>query len=196
MSREQCHTNWEFVNNAGRSSFTAVLLFAALLLIGDPLTGASALPNQPTFDETRGVILEGDAARDLVEQCGGTYESKRRLSSADIKLLDQELAPLLAVDLKRAGSDATPDEYYRQYAAGRIGKWDAIFVNGFHQSEFSGPSSISEYAKWRSQLVSVDDGGTHYWCAIYSKGIKGHFVRFKNEGGGEGVTHVQFHGLG
>lgn len=173
-----------------------MLVIAAISLVGDPLTGASAIPNQPTFDETRGVILEGDAARELVELCGGTNESKRRLSSADIKHLDRELAPLLAVDLKRAGSDATPDEYYRQYAAGRIGKWDAIFVNGFHQSYLSDFSSTSEYATWQNQLVSVSDGGTLYWCAIYSKGIKGHFVRFKNEVGGEGTTHIQFHGLG
>jgi hypothetical protein len=167
---------------------------------GDPLTGqftqASAVQNQPTFDETRGAILEGDAAHELVEQCGDTIESKHRLSSADIKRLDQELAPLLAADLKRAGSGATPHEYYRQYAAGRIGKWDAIFVNGFHESYFSGPFSATEYATWRRQLVSVDDGGTHYWCAIYSRGIKGHFVRFNKEGGGEGATHVAFHGLG
>jgi len=166
----------------------------------DPLTGkyaqASAVQNQLTFDETRGVILEGDAARQLVDQCGGTNESNGRLSSADIKHLDQELAPLLAVDLKRAGSGATPHEYYRQYDVGRIGKWDAIFVNGFHESYFSAPFSTAEYAIWRYQLVSVDDGGTHYWCAIYSKGINGHFVRFKNQGGAEGATHVEFHGLG
>ena len=167
---------------------------------GDPLTGkyarASAVKNRPTFDETRGVILEGDAARELVEQCGGTVEPKNQLSSADIKQLDQELAPLLAADLKRAGSRATPHEYYRQYAAGRIGKWDAIFVNGFHESYFSGSFSTDEHLMWRYQLVSVSDGGTHYWCAIYSKGIKGHFVRFKKEGGGEGATLVAFHGLG
>jgi hypothetical protein len=165
---------------------------------GEPLTDKYArtpdIQNQPTFDETRGVILEGDAARELVERCG-TIEWNR-LSSADINHLDQELAPLLAADLKRAGSGATPHEYYRQYAAGRIGKWDAIFVNGFHESYFSGPFSTAEYATWRQQLVSVSDGGTHYWCAIYIKGIKGHFVRFKKEGGAEGATHVAFHGLG
>lgn len=166
---------------------------------GDPLTRkherALAVQNQPTFDETRGVILEGDAARELVEQCGGTVEPKKQLSSADIKHLDQELAPLLAADLKRAGSGATPQEYYRQYAAGRIGKWDAIFVNGFHESYFSDSFSTDEHVIWRHQLVSVDDGGTLYWCAIYSKGIAGHFVRFEKEGG-EGTTHVAFHGLG
>lgn len=137
-----------------------------------------------------------DAARELVEQCGGTIGPKNRLSAPDIKQLDEELAPLLAADLKRAGSGATPHDYYRQYAAGRIGNRDAIFVNGFHEAHFSGPFSTAEYATWRYQLVSVDDGGTHYWCAIYGKGIKGHFVRFAEEGGGEGAAHVAFHGFG
>lgn len=188
------------MNKGARASFTAILLIAAISMIGYPLTGeyaqASPVRNQPTFDEARGVILEGNAARELVEQCGGTIESKGQLSTVDIKLLDAELAPLLAADLKRAGSGASPHEYHRQYAAGRIGKWDAIFVNGFDESYFTGPFSAAEYATWRYQLVSVDDGGTHYWCAIYSKGIKGHFIRFKGEGSGEGFTHVEFHGLG
>lgn len=173
-----------------------VCIAICLATVGCNHAWASVVQDQTTFDETRGVILEGDAAHDLVEQCGGTVELKHRLSSADITRLDRELAPLLAADLKRAGSGATPHEYYRQYAAGRIGKWGAIFVNGFHESYFSDRSSTAEYAMWRYQPVRVSDGGTHYWCAIYSKGIKGHFVRFKNEEGGEGVTHVAFHGLG
>jgi len=194
------------MNPTATGSVVVILLMATMLGSGDPLTRISAEASSPhnpqTFDETRGVILEGDEGRELAEECGGTAESKARLSSADIKHLesdiknlDRELAPLLTEDLRSAGSSATPRQYYRQYAVGKLDKWDAIFVNGFHESYFNGPFSADEYASWRHQLVSVSDGGTGYWCAIYVKGMKRHFVRFKKEGGGDVSTHVSFHGV-
>ena len=48
---------------------------------------------------------------------------------------------------------------------------------------------------WRSHVVAVSDGGDHYWCAIYVKGLKGHFVIYKERRHGDGDTHVSFHGV-
>jgi hypothetical protein len=86
---------------------------------------------------------------------------------------------------------ATPYQYYRQYAAGKFEKLDAIFINGFHESHLSTFNDTG----WRSHLVGVSDGGDHYWCAIYVKGLKGHFVIYKERRHGDGDTHVSFHGV-
>ncbi len=99
---------------------------------------ASAKQDQQSFDESRGVILEGDAAREVAEMCGAKDDSKGwRISSSDIKSLEKELAPLLADDLRRVRANASPHQYYRQYASGTFANRDAIFVNGFHESHLS-----------------------------------------------------------
>jgi hypothetical protein len=49
-------------------------------------------------------------------------------------------------------------------------------------------------ANWQHRVISVADGGAHYWCAIYVKGMQRHFVTFKKEGGGDGEMHVSFNG--
>jgi hypothetical protein len=146
------------------------------------------------FDASRGVVLRGDAARELAETCGAPVGSSGwKISSIDIKDLEHELAPLLAAELKGAGSAATPDQYYRQYASGRIGGRDAIFINGFHESYLS---DSGDQTSWRRRVVHVSDGGEHFWCAIYVKGLKQHFVTYRGRGSGERDTHFWFHGLG
>jgi hypothetical protein len=146
-----------------------------------------------SFDGTRSVVLQGDAARELAEWCGAPIGSSGwTIHPADIKDLERELALLLADDLKSVGSAATPNQYYRQYASGRFAGRDGIFINGFHESYLS----IGNDAGWRSHVVRVSDGGENFWCAIYMRASKQHFVTYKERGRGYGSTHVSFHGLG
>lgn len=160
--------------------------------VADKPARALSLEDQQAFDASRAVILQGETARDLAEMCGAqTGSETREVAPTDIKSLEQELAPLLAADLKRAGSAATPHQYYRQYAAGRFERLDAIFINGFHESHLSTFNDTG----WRSHVVGVSDGGDHYWCAIYVKGLKGHFVIYKERRHGDGDTHVSFMAL-
>ena len=149
------------------------------------------LQDRQILDGSRGAVLQGDDARQLVERCGGTPESNGRdITPADIYDLEQELSPLLAADLKEVRSSGTPHQYYRQYAAGKLEGRDAIFVNGFHETYLADVKD----ANWQHRVVAVADGGDHYWCAIYVKGMQSHFVTFKNEGQGDGDMHVSFNG--
>ena len=100
------------------------LIAAMMLLVTVPVIGDSETDNtpaklgQPSFDESRGVILGGDAAREVAGMCGAKDDSKGwRISPSDIKSLEKELAPLLADDLKRVRANASPHQYYRQYAS-------------------------------------------------------------------------------
>jgi hypothetical protein len=113
----------------------------------------------------------------------------RDVTSPEIESLEQRLAPLLATDLKNTGSKALPRQYYRQYATGQLGKYHAIFVNGFHENHLS---SNPDKIRWRHIAVVVDDGGDAYWCAIYIKELK-QFVKYK--GDSFRGTHVAFHGV-
>jgi hypothetical protein len=184
------------VNQAIKASFAAMLIVATFSSSGDPTIDkserASAVRDQQTFDESHGALLKGDAAREMAEMCGAKSESKEwKVAPIDIRNLEQELAPLLTADLKQVGSSATPNQYYRQYAAGQFEMRDAIFVNGFHESYLSSLKDTS----WQHRVVSVLDGGDHYWCAIYIKGMKRHFVTYKKEGSRDGATHVSFNGV-
>jgi hypothetical protein len=87
------------------------------------------------FDPTRGAVLEGAAGQGVAEMCGASPNSKSwSVTSSDIAALEQQLAPLLAADLLNTGSKELPRQYYRQYASGRLTKYHAIFVNGFHEN--------------------------------------------------------------
>jgi hypothetical protein len=141
------------------------------------------------FDPTHGVILSGSEGKSVVEACGGaSAPSSRALTPIDIDRLERKLAPLLAEDLRNNGSSALPRQYYRQYAAGRLGQRPAIFVNGFHEYHVL---SAGNDSNWRRVAVDATDGGDSYWCAVYIKET-GEFVKFK---GRYFDTHVWFHGL-
>jgi hypothetical protein len=141
------------------------------------------------FDPTHGVILSGSEGKSVAEACGGaSTTTSRALTPIDIDRLERTLAPLLAADLRSSGSTAVVRQYYRQYAAGRLGQRPAIFVNGFHEYHVL---SAGNESNWRRVAVDVDDGGDSYWCAVYIKDT-GEFVRFK---GRHFDTHVWFHGL-
>jgi hypothetical protein len=179
--------------NPAIKAFTAA--FAALLLSGQSvrINAAEGAPraDAQTFDISHGVVLAGWAAGELAERCGAGADAKERTAGpAEIKILEEELAPLLADDLKNIGSTVTPHEYYRQYAPVVFQGVDAVVVNGFHEAYLSGELEKS----WRHRTVSVADGGEHFWCAIYIPGVKDHFVTYQKPGGV--TTHVMFHGLG
>jgi hypothetical protein len=90
------------------------------------------------FDPARGVVLKGAAGQEAAEMCGASPESKSwEVAASDIAALEQQLAPLLARDLVNTGSKNLPRQYYRQYASGRLNKYHAIFINGFHENSGS-----------------------------------------------------------
>ena len=104
---------------------------------------------------------------------GATESSGSKIPPTDIQ------------DLESVGFAATPNQYYRQYAAGKIDGRDAIFINGFHESYL--PSG--DPMRWRSDVVLVSDGGEIFWCAVYVQSLKQHFVTYKDPRLG-GVTRM------
>jgi len=183
------------VNQAIKAAIAVVILLSTVPVIGEELVvnavQASIKQDQLLFDPSHGVILEGDAARHMAEMCGAEDDSKQWIISLSaIKSVEQELAPLLANDLKRVRSSAVPNQYYRQYAAGTFANRETIFVNGFHESHLS----TFNDASWRNRPVAVLDGADYYWCAIYIPSMKRHFVTYKGGPQGVGDMHVSFHG--
>jgi hypothetical protein len=168
---------------------------AAVILNGQSVTIKAAenpaRPDSQNFDLSHGVLLTGKAAHEMAASCGAGADTRDRSAApAEIKILEEELAPLLADDLKNLRSTATPHDYYRQYAAVFFEGLDAVVVNGFHEAYLSDEIERS----WRHRAVSVMDGGEHFWCAIYIRTIKDHFVTYQRPGGV--TTHVSFHGVG
>lgn len=150
---------------------------------------SSGNPSQ-LFDPTRGVLLKGAQGQEVAEMCGASPKSKSwEVTSSEIESVEQQLAPLLAGDLRKTGSKELPRQYYRQYATGRLRKFHAIFVNGFHEDHLS---SAADKSSWQHSAVGVLDGGDEYWCAIYIKELK-KFVKYK--GSSFGGTFVSFHGV-
>jgi hypothetical protein len=140
------------------------------------------------FNPTHGAILNGSEGKAIAEACGGTSSATHStLTPIDIGRVERQLAPLLVEDLRNSGSSSAPRQYYRQYAAGRLGQRSAIFVNGFHESPFL---TSGKETNWRRSAVIVSDGGDSYWCAVYIKET-GKFVTFK---GRHFDTHVWFYG--
>jgi len=158
-------------------------------------SAASAVPpssGNPSqiFDPNRGVLLQGAQGQEVAEMCGASPKSKSwEVTSSEIESVEQRLAPLLAFDLRNTGSKELPRQYYRQYASGRLRKFHAIFVNGFHEDHLS---STADKSSWQHSAVGVLDGGDEYWCAIYIKELK-KFVKYK--GSSFGGTYVSFHGV-
>jgi hypothetical protein len=161
-----------------------------------PSRDSTSGEEQKVFDPSRRVVLQGDEARKLVAMCFGTTESSGwKIPPIDIQDLERELAPLLAADLESVGFAATPNRYYRQYASGKIDGREAIFINGFHESYLSYLPS-GDHMRWRSDVVRVSDGGENFWCAVYVKSLKQHFVTYKDPRLGGRNAHVSFHGFG
>jgi hypothetical protein len=177
--------------------FPALMLALAAFLPLDPgAPCASAQPAGPPsgasialFNPQWRVLLSGQAASELIDYCGRPKDVKDEAwvpSSSLLDLLDARLAPRLAADLESEGATGRlPGQYYRQYAAARLGNHQVIYVNGFRRSD-SAP-----FAEWTRQPVIVLDGGANYWCAIYIKDT-GRFVTFKEEG--RPPRTVAFHG--
>jgi hypothetical protein len=172
----------------------AIIVLLAVSAYGESAATSAGPPSSGNpsqhFDPTRGVLLQGAQGQEVAEMCGASPKSKSwEVTSSEIESVEQQLAPLLAVDLRNTGSKELPRQYYRQYAAGRLRKFHAIFVNGFHEDHLS---SAPDKSSWQHSAVGVLDGGDEYWCAIYVKELN-KFVKYK--GGSFGGTYVSFHGM-
>jgi hypothetical protein len=73
---------------------------------------SSSNPSQ-LFDPTRGVLLQGAQGQEVAEMCGASPKSKSwEVTSSEIESIEQQLAPLLAGDLRNTGSKELPRQYY------------------------------------------------------------------------------------
>jgi hypothetical protein len=174
--------------------YAAIIVLLAVSTYGESAATPAAPPSSGNpsqlFDPTRGVLLQGAQGQEVAEMCGASPKSKSwEVTSSEIESVEQQLAPLLAGDLQNTGSKELPRQYYRQYATGRLRKFHAIFVNGFHEDHLS---SAPDKSSWQHSAVGVLDGGDEYWCAIYIKELK-KFVKYK--GSSFGGTYVSFHGV-
>jgi hypothetical protein len=172
----------------------AIIVLLAASAYGESAATSAGPPSSSNpsqlFDPTRGALLQGAQGQEVAEMCGASPKSKSwEVTSSEIESIEQQLAPLLAGDLRNTGSKELPRQYYRQYAAGRLRKFHAIFVNGFHEDYLS---STPDKSGWKHGAVGVSDGGDEYWCAIYIKELK-KFVKYK--GSSFGGTYVSFHGV-
>jgi hypothetical protein len=178
---------------------TTVFIAATIVLLAVSAYGESTATSagQPSsgnpsqvFDPSRRVLLQGAQGQEVAEMCGASPKSRSwEATTSEIESVEQQLAPLLAVDLRNTGSKELPRQYYRQYATGRLRKFHAIFINGFHEDHLS---SAPDKSSWQHSAVGVLDGGDEYWCAIYIKELK-KFVNYK--GKPFGGTYVLFHGV-
>ena len=179
---------------------TTGFIAAIIVLLGVSAYGESTATSagQPSsgdpsqvFDPSRGVLLQGAQGQEVAEMCGASPKSRSwEATTSEIESVEQQLAPLLAADLRNTGSKELPRQYYRQYATGRLRKFHAIFINGFHEDHLLvSPGQIELAAqrcwrpRWRRRVA---------WCAIYIKELK-KFVNYK--GKPFGGTYVFFHGV-
>jgi hypothetical protein len=107
-------------------------------------------------------ILTGDAAASLTHQCSrvspGPVGGAWTPGAADLDLLEAQLATVLANELATIHPNASPGDYYRQYAGFIIGGKRIIYVAGFHRSLLDHPNPDHPF-DWRTQAMSVCDGG-------------------------------------
>lgn len=108
-------------------------------------------------------ILNGPEALKLAHQCSrvspGPVESQWTPTEAQIAALEPTLASVIATHLQAAGSQASPGNYYRQYAGFVIGDRRVIYINGVAASAIEQAPDPAHAFDWRTQAVSICDGG-------------------------------------
>lgn len=109
-------------------------------------------------------ILPTLAAYDLGRQCSrispGPIESTWLPSDEDVEAVETPLNVLLTERLAKAGSDAAPGDYYRQYAGLVIGGRRVIYVNGVHARAVEPEADPARPSNdWRTRVVRICDGG-------------------------------------
>ncbi len=113
--------------------------------------------------ETR-TILTGANAMTLAHQCSrpspGPVSAQWTPTAADIASLEPTLASVIAAHLQAAGSQASPGDYYRQYAGFVIHGRRVIYINGVASSAIESAPNPDHPFDWRTQAVSICDGGS------------------------------------
>jgi hypothetical protein len=137
---------------------------------GKPPTADPAQPSE------NGVVLQGKAALDVLQQCSRSTPSDVREtwmpSAAQIAALEAKLGPVLASargPMLHAGPPRRLDDYARQYAGivhpdGTRG----IYVNGFVRVEIHLVARHGDDTlRWRESPVLVCDGGAGFFGVEY-----------------------------
>src|SRR5262249_48262706 len=113
--------------------------------------------------ETR-TILAGDAALALAHQCSrvspGPVQGQWTPSPAQIDDLEGRLILLLSQQRETCGKSPSAGVYYRQYAGFIVGGRRVIYVNGVSESAVHESDDPERPFDWRTQAMSVCDGGT------------------------------------
>lgn len=108
-------------------------------------------PVSPFSTATR-TVLEGEAAMALTHQCSrvapGPVSETWAPTEEDLNALEAGLAPVLETHLRAAGANASPTDYYRQYAGFVIGGRRIIYLNGV----------LSPPPTWTHEAVQICDG--------------------------------------
>lgn len=145
-----------------------------LVLIALAMAAACVRPAPPTPEPAQDVtapllrpeqrtILSGAEALKLAHQCSraspGPVESQWTPTEAQIAALEPTLASVIAAHLQAAGSQASPGDYYRQYAGFVIHGRRVIYINGVEHSAIENEPNPDHPFDWRTQAVQICDGG-------------------------------------
>jgi hypothetical protein len=116
-------------------------------------------------------ILSGDAAHALVRQCSrvspGPVEGVWTPTDADVQRMEGTLILEVSKQFRERGVTLSPGDYYRQYAGFVIGGRRIIYVNGVVESAILREPNPDHPFDWRTQAVSICDGGTITFGAEY-----------------------------
>jgi hypothetical protein len=118
----------------------------------------------------RGVVLAGDAARQLVHQCSrpapdaAAVEGTWMPSTGQVLRVDSQLSVRLRRELS-GERDLPVALFHRQYAGLKVHGRDIIYVNGFAISPHDSTAGWS--ARWRTEPIVVCDGGKAFFGAAF-----------------------------
>lgn len=139
-----------------RIRLTAITLCAILVM-------AIAIRAQ---DKDRSVVLPQKAANEIRHLCSRPgppkFDSTWQITEADVKNMEANLSRI--TQLKSASGIRGmrlehPEAFYRQYVGIVVGKRKLIYINAFCEK--------SAGVDWHTSLISVCDGGSCFWGAVY-----------------------------
>lgn len=177
------------IDAPGEGTFMWRLVFVLLVS-----AGCSAATQHVTLDPADGSVLEGPEALETLNQC--SHYGPRDASATwaptieQRKELEARLAGFVGTQPDRPPRDL--QSYYRQYVGVVLGTRRLIYINGFPKDSIARdvatfeqfirehpevkfnsrefPLSMRSADGWRSHAVSVCDGGSAYWGALYDPG--------------------------
>lgn len=146
-----------------------LLIFSLALIAAScaPPPAPAPEPSQPQtapvlHPDQRTILTDPEALR-LAHQCSrvspGPVQSQWTPTDAQIAALEPTLATVIATHLQAAGLQPSPGDYYRQYAGFVIGGRRVIYINGVDHSAIERNPDPAHPFDWRTQAVSICDGG-------------------------------------